>query len=273
MSFEAIRVSVDGGIGHIALNRPQLLNAINSVMERELMEAVAALEADQSVRVLLLSGAGRSFCAGYDLKETAANPVVGAAAWRERLQRHLRQMLAIWDCKKPSVCAVQGYALGGGCDLAMICDLTYASPDAFFGEPEVKFASGVVTQIMPWIVGMKKTKEMLLTGNDRLPAAEALAMGLITGVAADGPVLEHALTVAARLCKIDPLTLQLSKAAINSRYEGAGLREALAYNLELTTHIEASENPIREEFDRLRRGGGGLKDAISWRDKRAGSAG
>lgn len=268
--MKTIDVSIDGGVGHISLNRPQVLNAINSVMERELLEALAALEADDAVHTLLFSGNGRAFCAGYDLKETAAHPVVGVAAWRERLQRHLRQMLAIWDCPKPSVCAVQGYALGGGCDLAMVCDLTYAAPDALFGEPEVRFASGVVAQIMPWLVGMKKTKELLFTGHDRLTAAEAEQMGLITGVATGVPVLEYARSVAVRLSRIEPLTLRLSKAAINRRYECAGFREALAYNLELTTQIECSENPIRQEFDRLRGAGPGLKDALAWRDAQGG---
>jgi len=268
-SYTTIAVDVADGIGHIMLNRPQVLNAINGVMERELLRATTSLEQDDSVRVLLFSGAGRAFCAGYDLKETATNPVVGAGAWRERLRRHLHQMLAIWDCRKPSICAVHGYALGGGCDLAMICDLTYASADAYFGEPEVRFASGVVTQIMPWVIGMKKTKELIFTGHDRVPAAEAAAFGLINEVVSDGDVVKHARGVALKLAKMDPQTLALSKQAINKRYEVAGLREALAYNIELTTQIESSENPIRSEFDRLRRSQGGLKEAIDWRDRRA----
>ncbi len=264
--YETLRYSVENGVARIVLNRPQVLNAINSVMERELVAVLDEVENDPAALVIVFSGEGKAFSAGYDLKETATNPVTGLETWRRRLEAHLAQMLRIWDCGKPSIAAVHGYALGGGCDLALICDLTYASRDAFFGEPELRFGSGVVTQIIPWVIGMKKSKELLLTGHDRLPAAKAAEMGLVNE-AVDGDVVAHALGVAREIAKIDPASLRLTKTSINRRYEIAGVRESLRYNLELTAMIESSESPERVEFDRLRKVEG-LKAAIAWRDGR-----
>lgn len=269
--FETLLYEIEHPIAWVTLNRPQVLNALNDQMEDELRQAIARAEADAEVRVIVLRAAGRAFSAGYDLKETAATPVRGVAAWRRRLENHLRLTRAVWECPKPLVSAVQGYCLGGGCDLALICDLSVAAESACFGEPEVRFGSGVVTLIMPWVLGMKKTREMLYTG-DRITAQEALALGMVNRVMPDDELLETARALAIRMATVDADSLRLTKAALNRTYELMGLKSALAYNIEVTSQIEAMESTERREFDRLR-GTEGLQKALEWRDGRFGERG
>lgn len=267
MQLTTLIYEVAEPIAHITLNRPNVLNAINNAMERELIQAFDAAEADPRVRVVLLSGAGRAFSAGYDLKETATNPVKGTVAWQRRLSAHLRQMLRIWELEKPVVAAVHGFALGGGCDLALICDLTVAGAGAYFGEPEARFGSGVVTMVMPWLMGMKKTRELLYLGHDRISAAEAEGLGLVNRVVPDEQLLAEARQLALEIARVDPEVVRLTKLSINRTYEIAGFLSALKANVDIATVIETSDTPDRREFDRLR-AEKGLKAALEWRDNR-----
>jgi enoyl-CoA hydratase len=261
----------DGPVRLLTLNRPEVLNALNTELVDELSHALSRAAADESARVVVIRGAGRAFCAGYDLKEEAEllakEGPLDVAGWREGLAHDVEKMLEIFDHPKPVIAQVHGYCLGGGCDVMMMCDLAIAADDAVFGEPEIKFGSGVVTMAMPWLIGARRAKELLLTGEDRLDAAEALRLGLINRVIPRDQVEAETMKVARRMAAMDPIALSLTKRSINRSMEVAGFREALAANVDLDAIIEAAETPERNEFNRIREEQG-LKAALAWRDQR-----
>jgi enoyl-CoA hydratase len=260
-----------GPVRRLTLNRPEVLNALSTGLVQRLSEALARAADDEAARVLVIRGAGRAFCAGYDLKEEAeqqaAHGPMDGAAWREALAGDVGRMLELFDHPKPVIAQVHGYCLAGGCDLMMMCDLAVASEDALFGEPEIRFGSGVVTMVMPWLIGARRAKELLLTGEDRVPADEALRLGLVNRVVPPDRLDQETLALARRIAVLDPVALSLTKRAINRSWEAAGFREALQANVDLDAVIEAAEVPERKEFNRIR-AERGLKAAIEWRDAR-----
>jgi enoyl-CoA hydratase len=185
MSYETLLLTVEGRVATVTLNRPKVLNALNATMFRELDAAFAALAEDDAVRVVLLRGAGgRAFAAGADIGELAEVDADSGEAFAERGQRVLRRMETMG---KPVIACIDGYALGGGCELAMACTLRLASDAARLGQPEIKL--GVVpgyggTQRLPRLVGRGAALKMLLTGA-MVDAAEALRMGLVDEVVSD----------------------------------------------------------------------------------------
>jgi enoyl-CoA hydratase len=267
MDYQTIQYERRGPVARITLNRPRVLNALSVELIREFGDAFDRLEADEEVRAVVLLGAGRAFSAGYDLKESGAQKVSGVVEWRRRLERDVRFTLRVWDCPQPVIAAVQGYCLAGACDLAMMCDLTIAAEGTLFGEPEIRFGSGVVTLVMPWVIGMKKTRELLYTGFDRVTAEEALALGLVNRVVPPDRLDAEAMALAEEIARNDPEAVKLTKIALNRTYERMGIKDALAMNLELDTIMEAAETPMRREFNRIR-DEQGLKAAIAWRDAR-----
>ncbi len=267
MDYETILLEIRGPVAKLTLNRPRVLNALSAQLIREMHDAFDRVEADETLRAVVLMGAGRAFSAGYDLKESAAHPVRGVVEWRQRLERDVRFTLRVWDCPKPVIAAVHGYCLAGGCDLAMMSDVTIAAEGTYFGEPEIRFGSGVVTLIMPWVIGMKKTRELLYTGFDRLPADEAQRLGLVNRVVPPDRLEAEAMALAEEISRNDPEAVKLTKIALNRTYERMGLKDALAMNLELDTIMEAAETPMRQEFNRIR-DRESLKAAIAWRDAR-----
>jgi enoyl-CoA hydratase len=256
-----------GPVRRLTLNRPAKLNALSSALIEALSASLAAAAADQDVRVLVVRGAGRAFCAGYDLEEDAVAEGWDVARWRAALAHDAARMIELFDHPKPVIAQVHGYCLAGGCDLMMMCDVAIASEDAMFGEPEIRFGSGVVTMVMPWLIGARKAKELLLTGEDRIPAAEALRIGLVNRVVPTDRLEQETIAFANDVAKLDPVAVALTKAAINRSLEVAGFREALAANVDLDAVIEAAEVPERREFNRIR-AAEGLKAAIAWRDAR-----
>jgi enoyl-CoA hydratase len=149
----------------------------------------------------------------------------------------------------------------------MMCDLAIAADDSMFGEPEIRFGSGVVTMVMPWLIGARRAKELLFTGEDRLKADEALRLGLVNRVVPRDRLEEETLALAGRIGVMDPIAISLTKRSINRSMEIAGFREALAANVDLDAIIESAETPERQEFNRIREEQG-LKAAIAWRDQR-----
>jgi enoyl-CoA hydratase len=260
-----------GPVRRLTLNRPEVLNALSSELVDALSGALARAADDEAARVLVIRGAGRAFCAGYDLKEEAQlhaeHGVPAESGWREELAASVDHMLELFDHPKPVIAEVHGYCLAGGCDLMMMCDLAVASDDALFGEPEIRFGSGVVTMVMPWLIGARKAKELLFSGEDRIPADEALRMGLVNRVVPGDRLEEETLALARKIAVLDPVAISLTKRSINRAWESAGFREALMANVDLDAVIESAEVPERQEFNRIR-AEQGLKAAIAWRDAR-----
>jgi enoyl-CoA hydratase len=217
--------------------------------------------------VIILRGAGRAFCAGYDLAEDASGGVLDARRWHQDLSHSTAAMLEIVDNPKPVIAQVHSYCLAGGTDLMLACDLAVAADDAYFGYVDVRFGSGVVSMFLPWVVGVRKAKELLFTGEDRIPADEALRIGLVNRVAPREQLDDDTLALAEEIAKNEPFVVQTSKRAANRAWDVAGFRAAMAANTELDVMIETANLPARDEFRRITQEQG-LKAAIAWRDAR-----
>jgi enoyl-CoA hydratase len=272
MTYQTIRFERRGAIGILTLDRPQVLNAIDATMIAELDQALDLAEADGELRALVLTGAGRAFCAGFDLKENAEGPRRGVAEWRPILERDLAIIMRFWRSPLPTVAAVKGYAIAGGCELAMACDITVAAAGTRFGEPELRFGSGIVALLLPWLSGPKRAKELLLTGNDKVTAEQALAMGMINRVVPAGEELDAALAIARDIAVMDKAAVALTKRAINRSFDIMGMQQALDMALDTDVEIESLETPESRTFAEISRRDG-LKAAIAWRDARFGGGG
>src|SRR5262245_5803986 len=148
--FECIRATSHERAMHIELNRPERLNALSRQTLLELNTCLDAIETDAGVRAVVISGAGRAFSSGFDLKEQMERRPSGPEAWREILDLSFGTTMRFWHCSKPTIAAVHGACLAGAFELALACDLTVAAEDAIFGEPELKFGAGIVTMLLPW---------------------------------------------------------------------------------------------------------------------------
>lgn len=254
-----------GPVAQITLNRPAKLNSITGEMIDGLHHAMDRAEADEGVRAILLAGAGKSFSAGFDLGTMEEEP--DPAAMRAMLEADFDVIMRFWNSPKPTLSAVQGYVLGGGFELAMACDVTLAAGDAMFGEPEPKFGSGIVALLLPWLAGPKIVKEMLLFGNDRIPAQRAEALGLVNGVVAREALEDEALAMAKRAALLDATAVKLTKQAINRSYGAMGFETALRQALDLDVEIETTETEESRAFKRILNTDG-VKAAIAWREAR-----
>jgi enoyl-CoA hydratase len=256
-----------GPIRRLTMNRPNALNALNHDLISAISAAFREAGTDEAVAVVILRGAGRAFCSGYDLNEDADEGELDARGWHASLAGGVREMLEILDCPKPVIASVQSYCLAGGTDLMLACDLAVVADDARFGYVDIRFGSGVVSMFLPWVVGVRKAKELLFTGEDRIDAQEALRIGLVNRVVPLDQLDDATLALAEEIAKNDPFAVSMQKQAINATWEGAGFRQAIEANVALDTLIETADLPERTEFRTITLEKG-LKEAIAWRDGR-----
>jgi len=256
-----------GRVRRLTLNRPGSLNALSGELMDALEGAFEAAAGDDEVAVVILRGAGRAFCAGYDLKQDAEEGTKDAAEWHRELDRDTRRLLRILELPKPVVASVHSYCLAGGMDLMLACDLAVAAEDAVFGYVDIRFGSGIVSMFLPWIVGVRAAKELVFTGEDRIPAAEAHRIGLVNRVVPRTELDASTLALAEEIAKNEPFVVRTMKASINRVWALSGLRAALDSNTELDVMIETANLPARDEFRRITQEEG-LKAAIAWRDAR-----
>ena len=199
------------GVGLIRINRPEARNALNTEVRRLIGEHLAAMADDPAIRCIVLTGNDKAFAAGADIKEMAEAGAI------EILQRGSQKLWrAIYGCPKPVIAAVNGFALGGGCELAMTCDIILAGESAKFGQPEVKIGiipGGGGTQRFPRTVGKFKAMRYVLTG-DLFSARQALEMDLVSEVVPDAEVESRAIAMAAQIAELPPLAIQLAKEAV-----------------------------------------------------------
>ena len=272
-NFEAIQLETQGPIAILTLNRPDQLNAINDQMKIEIADALGRVEADDQIAVLVLRGAGRAFCAGFDLHREDGETDVerGASFWEPVLRSGFDAIMGFWNLSKPTISTVHTYALAGGFEMALACDITIAAEGTRMGEPELKFNSGIVALLLPWLTNPKKAKQLILTGNDRLDARAALDLGLINEVVPAGEEFEAAMEMAREIAVVDQEVVRLTKKAINRSYEIMGMGEALRTALDIDVEIESLETPDGKQFKKIMREQG-LKAAVSWRDARFSSS-
>jgi enoyl-CoA hydratase len=216
MAYENISVETRGGVGLITLNRPSAMNALNSALIGELGEALDRFEADEKIGCVVLTGSEKSFAAGADIKEMQAKSFAEVYA---------EDMIAPWEritrFRKPVIAAVAGFALGGGCELAMMCDFILAAENAKFGQPEISLgampgAGG--TQRLARSIGKSKTMEMCLTGR-LMDAAEAERSGLVSRVVPTDDLVEEAVKVGTKIAEMSQLATMATKEAVNRAFE------------------------------------------------------
>ena len=225
MAYETILVETRGRVGLITLNRPKALNALNTSVLRDVVSALEAFEADAAIGAIVLTGSEKAFAAGADIREMQPKSYIDV---------YLEDFFAGWDAmnriRKPIVAAVAGYALGGGCELAMMCDFIIAADNAKFGQPEITL--GVMpgmggSQRLTRFVGKSKAMDMCLSGR-MMDAAEAERSGLVSRVVPAGELMEEALKVAAKIAGFSLPAVMMTKEAVNRSYEMT-LSEGLRY--------------------------------------------
>ncbi|RVJ75360.1 enoyl-CoA hydratase [Sinorhizobium medicae] len=238
MDYETLLVETRGRVGLITLNRPQALNALNAAVMRDLHEALNAFDADKGVGAIVLTGSEKAFAAGADVKEMQALDFVAG---------YLGDFLGGWervaDARKPMIAAVSGYALGGGCELAMMCDLIIASETAKFGQPEITL--GVIpgmggSQRLTRAIGKAKAMDLILTGR-MMDAAEAERSGLVSRVVAPGRLLEEALGAAEKIASFSLPAAMMAKEAVSRSLE-LTLAEGLRFERRLFQSLFATED-------------------------------
>jgi enoyl-CoA hydratase len=245
------------------------MNAINSDVLKGLHAALDRAVADDEVKVVVVAGAGeRAFSAGYDLSAEAAHADIPAHEWHDVLATDIDATMRLWALPKPTIAAVRGYCLAGGCELAMACDMIVSGESGRFGEPEIRYGSGPVTLLMPFIIGQKKTNELLFTG-DMIDAEAAERAGMINRVVADADVDTEVEALVRKIAPTPLPVLRLTKIALVRAFEAMGLREAVNMNLHLSTMLNAADTPEQREFMQIVQAKG-LKAALAWRDNRYG---
>ena len=226
MTYENIIVETRGRVGLIALNRPKALNALNDALMTELGEALAAFDADEAIGAIVITGGDKAFAAGADIaamKDWSYMDVYKG----EYITRNWERMKSV---RKPVIAAVAGYALGGGCELAMMCDIIFAAEGARFGQPEIKL--GIIpgaggTQRLPRAVGKAKAMDLVLTGR-MMDAAEAERAGLVSRVVPADRLMDEALAAAAKIAEFSLPSVMMAKESINRAYE-APLAEGILF--------------------------------------------
>jgi enoyl-CoA hydratase/carnithine racemase len=267
MKLKFVKYEKIGQVARITLSRPERTNALNGAMLDEIGEAVSASEADNDVHAVVLTGDGKAFSSGFDLKDQMERRPTGISDWRPVLQKDFEAVVQFWHCPKPTIASVRGACLAGAFEMSLACDVTIASDTAFFGEPELKFGAGIVVMLLPWLVGPKIAKEIIFTGEDRLTAQRAYELGIVNRIVADDQLDEAALKLALHLSKIDPMLMRETKRAINKTFEMQGMLAALQSALDIDLQIEGEGSPDKIRFFEIARADG-LKAALAWRDGR-----
>jgi enoyl-CoA hydratase len=239
MAYETLIVEITNHVALIRLNRPDALNALNTQMLGELGAALTAADANEKVRCIVITGSEKAFAAGADIKEMSEKTFVDA--FREDL--FTDETAALMRTRKPIIAAVSGYALGGGCELAMMCDFIIASDTAKFGQPEINLGimAGIGgTQRLTRFVGKSKAMDMHLTGRF-MDAAEAERSGLVSRVVPAKKLLEEAMTAAQKIAEKSVISAMAVKEAVNRSYETT-LREGVLYERRLFFGLFATED-------------------------------
>lgn len=245
MTYQNILVSTQARVGIITLNRPKQLNALNGELMDELGAALKAFDADEAIGCIIITGSEKAFAAGADIGAMATYTFsdVYKGDYITRNWEHIRNI------RKPIIAAVSGFALGGGCELAMMCDFIIAADNARFGQPEIKL--GVIpgaggTQRLPRAIGKAKAMDMALTGR-MMDATEAERAGLVSRVVPLEKLMEEALGAALMICEFSQIALMAAKESVNRAFEG-GLADGIMFERRMF-HALFATNDQKEGMD------------------------
>src|SRR6266481_2241397 len=260
-----VTYAADGRVGIVSLNRPDKLNAISPDLKTMLVERFHEADRDPATSVVVLRAEGRSFSAGYDISPNPARAARkgNALAWHESLTDDVALEMTPWDMIKPVIASVQGHCLGGGRELMMMCDLTVAADDALFGEPEIRFSNVGPALIMPFVIGLKRARELLYLG-DPIDAQTALQYGMVNRVVPRAELPAATLKFARRMALMSPEALMATKLAINRGADAAGFRNAIRSGLDVLAALYAARTEVGTKFDEIREKEG-LGAALRWR--------
>jgi enoyl-CoA hydratase len=238
MTYDNLLVETRGPVGLITLNRPKALNALNSVLIGELNQALAGFEANEAIGAIVITGSDKAFAAGADIKEMQS---------RTYMDAYLGDFLSNWErlaaCRKPVIAAVAGYALGGGCELAMMCDVIIAADTARFGQPEITLAvipGAGGTQRLTRAVGKSKAMDLVLTGR-MMDAEEAERSGLVARIVPAAQLVTEALKVAEKIAGMSRPAVLMAKESVNRAYETT-LAEGVRFERRLFQSLFATED-------------------------------
>ncbi len=251
------------GIRRLTLNRPDKRNPLSNALRGELFAALEAADADESVRVMVIRGAGSCFSAGYDLKSNVAeNQPFYTAGGLGNWPRHVVEgFFRIWDLAKPVIAQVHGFCLAGGTELATACDLVYVAEDAKIGYPVVRSISPPDNQFYPWIVGLRRAMELMLTG-DHMSGLEAVECGFANRAFPESQLESAVLEIAGRVARVPTDLQQINKRAVHRQMDAMGIRAAIRAGTEmqqLATFTASTQAHMAE----LRKG---LTQALTKRD-------
>jgi enoyl-CoA hydratase/carnithine racemase len=265
MTAPLVTYAADGKVGLVTLNRPDKLNAISPELKALLIERFHEADRDPATSVVVVRAEGRGFSAGYDIGPSPARAARrgNALAWHQSLTDDVALEMTPWDMVKPVIASVQGHCLGGGCELVMMCDLTIAASDALFGEPEIRFSNVGPALIMPFIIGLKRARELLYFG-DPIDAQTALQYGMVNRVVPRDELMATTMKIAKRLALIAPEALAATKLAINRGADAAGFRNAIRAGLDVLAPLYAAQTEVGVKFDEIREREG-LVAALRWR--------
>jgi enoyl-CoA hydratase len=271
------RVGTDGRLARITLNRPEKMNALSQELLFDFRAALEDLEADDSARVIIVRGAGRTFSAGYDLtpaQRTGEDAVVRAFKARDEQGRRLWQgvragmqritniHMYFWNIQKITIAQVHGYAIAGGCELSMMADLVTCADDAKFGHPGLRFAGTRTSMILPLLIGMRKAKELFYTG-DNITGEEAARIGLVNWSCPVDELEDRTIAMADRIAIMPADHLAMLKIHMNRFHENMGIYSSV----HSSTDLDAAGGFTSQSYmwqDKMREGG--LKEALAWRD-------
>jgi enoyl-CoA hydratase len=230
--MESVRYDTSGRVATITLDRPDRLNAIDHHMPREIRQAVETAQSDPSVHVIVVTGAGRAFCSGYDLKEYAENPDAPYSQqmpWDpmvdfEMMHRNTQDFMALWRSHKPTIAKVRGHAVAGGSDIALACDIVVMADDALIGYPPARVWGCPTTAMWVYRLGTERAKRMLFTG-DLITGTEAARIGLVLESVPESELDERVDALTNRMAGVPKNQLMMQKLMINQAVESMGLAQ------------------------------------------------
>jgi enoyl-CoA hydratase len=254
------------GIRRLTMNRPEKRNALNNDLRGAILARLQEADADPSVKVAILRGAGPSFCSGYDLSadNTVGQPYYSAGGAGQWARHVVEGWFKIWDLAKPVIAQVHGYCLAGGSELATCCDLVYVAEDAKIGYPPTRLMSPPDNQFHPWLLGMRTAMEMFLTG-DAITGVEAAAKGFANRAFPAERLEGEVLALAQRIALVPTELAQINKRSVHRAMEIMGLRAAIRSGTELQALAFTTEASLAYRAG-FKRDGGSVREQLSKRD-------
>lgn len=261
MSYSSILYQIDGPVAVVTFNRPEVMNAISPDLERELHEALDVADADPAVRAIVLTGAGRAFSAGYDQQPRGDSDsrrgapegrLVGAyiAEWQKRDRDGIEKLMHLWRLSKPVIAAVNGWAMGGGFWYQLAADITIASDQAVFAQPEVRHTSNT-TFLLTVLAGWKAANRYALTG-DHFDANEAFRLGIVNEVVPHAELMDKAIALAKRIALVPEASVRMNKSIAMLGLQASGVYSGLLLNGAFSAIAHSSYGPEKERLDDIR---------------------